>query len=243
MIPLSRSLVPLSPARRAAMQAIAFVENRHERNVYCADYPYAHAFFRLLRGSRRVTLKEIRFFRPSMLEAEFRGNRQSWLAAIDRMIASAGEDCPHPLSSYDVHDLFPGWRFQGTERQRRKTELRDEKYSRQYRREREEKTRIHQAVKGQAEIDLAFHTPASVSSWISRWSDSQLHHTELEIMFYRWSERFPSLKSLERWEMAGQPLWRLGAEAGFLSEESTAMTQELERWMVPNKLMFRAVAV
>jgi len=28
MIPVSRSLVPLSPARRAAMQAIAFVENR-----------------------------------------------------------------------------------------------------------------------------------------------------------------------------------------------------------------------
>ncbi|WP_337016217.1 plasmid SOS inhibition protein A [Pantoea agglomerans] len=80
MIPISRSLVPLSPARRAAMQAIAFVESRHERNVYCADYPYAHAFFRLLRGSRRVTLKEIRFFRPSMPESEFRGNRQSWLA-------------------------------------------------------------------------------------------------------------------------------------------------------------------
>lgn len=38
------------------------------------------------------------------------------------------------------------------------------------------------------------------------------------------------------WEMAGQPLWRLGAEAGFLSEESTGMTHELERWMVPNKL-------
>jgi len=103
--------------------------------------------------------------------------------------------------------------------------------------------RTRQAIKGQAEIDLAFHTPASVSSWISRWSCSQLHHTELEITFYRWSERFPSLKSLDRWEMAGQPLWRLGAEAGFLSEESTAITQALERWMVPNKLMFRPVAV
>ena len=43
--------------------------------------------------------------------------------------------------------------------------------------------------------------------------------------------------------MAGQPLWRLGIEARFLSEESTAMTQALERWMVPNKLMFSAVAV
>ncbi|WP_158150154.1 hypothetical protein [Pantoea agglomerans] len=67
-----------------------------------------------------MTLKEIRFFRPSTPEAEFRGNRQVWLATIDSMIASAGEGCPHPLSSYDVHDLYPWWKFQGTERQRRK---------------------------------------------------------------------------------------------------------------------------
>nr|WP_254772472.1 plasmid SOS inhibition protein A [Pantoea varia] len=105
-----------------------------------------------------------------------------------------------------------------------------------YRWEKEESRRTHQAVKGQADIDLAFHTPASVSSWISRWSDSQLHHTELEIMFYRWSERFPPLKSLDRLEMAGQPLWRQGAEAMFLSDESTEVGRGLDRWMVPNKL-------
>lgn len=44
MIPKSRSRVQLSPARRTAMQVITFVENRHERNVYCADYPYANVF-------------------------------------------------------------------------------------------------------------------------------------------------------------------------------------------------------
>lgn len=67
MIPNCRSLVPLSPARRAAMQAIAFVENRHERNVYCADYPYANAFFRFLRGSRRVTQVLERWMVPNKL--------------------------------------------------------------------------------------------------------------------------------------------------------------------------------
>ncbi|WP_260058693.1 hypothetical protein [Pantoea sp. XY16] len=36
--------------------------------------------------------------------------------------------------------------------------------------------------------------------------------------------------------MAGQPLWRLGAEAGFQSKKSTGMMHELERWMVPDKL-------
>lgn len=45
-----------------------------------------------------------------------------------------------------------------------------------------------------------------------------------------------SLVARCKWEMAGQPLWRLGAEAGFQSKESTGMMHELERWMVPDKL-------
>lgn len=81
MILKSRSRVQLSPARRTAMQVIAFVENRHERNVYCADYPYSNVFLRFLRDSRRVTLKETRFFSPSLLESEFWRNRQPGLVA------------------------------------------------------------------------------------------------------------------------------------------------------------------
>ena len=34
----------------------------------------------------------------------------------------------------------------------------------------------------------------------------------------------------------GEPLWRLTAEAGFLSEEAGEAVRVLERWMVPNKL-------
>ncbi|WEC75012.1 hypothetical protein LDO72_19510 (plasmid) [Pantoea agglomerans] len=52
-------------------------------------------------------------------------------------------------------------------------------------------------------MDLAFHTPATVIRWISRWLDSLLHHIEPEIMFYRWSEGFSSIKACERWEIEG----------------------------------------
>ncbi|NKE96641.1 plasmid SOS inhibition protein A (plasmid) [Pantoea agglomerans] len=58
-------------------------------------------------------------------------------------------------------------------------------------------------------MDLAFHTPATVIRWISRWLDSLLHHIEPEIMFYRWSEGFSSMKAFERWEIEGQPVWKL----------------------------------
>lgn len=42
-------------------------------------------------------------------------------------------------------------------------------------------------------------------------------------------------------EMAGLPLWQLGAEARFLSKEASVLVRELERWMVPNKLTHRGL--
>ncbi|OWY74720.1 plasmid SOS inhibition protein A [Pantoea sp. AMG 501] len=237
MIPTNRSLVPLSLKRRAAMQAIADVEQKSARRIYCAEYPYAQAFFRFLMGSKRVTLKEVRVFCPWLQESDFRGRKQSWLRAIDMLIVSAGEHCPLPLSGYEVWDIFPEKRFQQTERQRMKTALREEKYSNQITRQDPVRERDYLAAKAQAEIDLAFHTPETVGSWVSRWSDSKVNHYDLEGMFHRWSERFPSMKQLDRWMLRGEPLWRLGVEARFLSDESPQAVRDLERWMVPNKLM------
>lgn len=57
MIPANLSLVPLSHERRAAMEAIAEVEKKYERGVHIAEFAYAHAFFRILNGSKRVTVK------------------------------------------------------------------------------------------------------------------------------------------------------------------------------------------
>ncbi|SUG35906.1 PsiA protein [Salmonella enterica subsp. arizonae] len=59
MIPANLSLIPLSHERRAAMQAIAEVEKKYERGVHIAEFAYAHAFFRILNGSKRVTVKDI----------------------------------------------------------------------------------------------------------------------------------------------------------------------------------------
>ncbi|MDN4366633.1 plasmid SOS inhibition protein A, partial [Citrobacter portucalensis] len=53
MIPASLSLVPLSHERRAAMQAIAEVEHKYERGAHVVEFAYAHAFFRILNGSKR----------------------------------------------------------------------------------------------------------------------------------------------------------------------------------------------
>ncbi|WP_016589765.1 plasmid SOS inhibition protein A [Yersinia pestis] len=239
MIPSHHSLVPFSPERRAAMEAIAEVERRRSRGAVSTMYPYASAFFLRLTGSTRISLREIHHFAPVLTARELRGSRDSWLRAIDALIESRGTCCWLPLPVGAGQRLFPEVAFQQAERVRCQDALRDEKYTRQRHKERCQRERAYQALAGQAEIELAFHTPETVSSWSARWSGTELRQYDLEEMFWRWSERFPSLSALERDEFAREPLWSMVFEAGLLTEEASVPVRQLEHWMVPNKLTFR----
>ncbi|MCG7803930.1 plasmid SOS inhibition protein A (plasmid) [Enterobacter asburiae] len=240
MIPSHLSLVPFSPERRAAMEAIAEVERRRSRGAVSMMYPYASAFFRRLTGSSRITLREIHYFAPVLTARELRGSRDSWLSAIDALIESRGACCWLPLPVGAGQRLFPEVAFQQTERVRCQDALRDEKYTRQRRKEACQHETAYQALAGQAEIELAFHTPQTVSSWSARWSGTELRQFDLEEMFWRWSERFPSLALMERWMTENQPFWTVMAETDALARESTESVRQLERWMVPNKLTVRS---
>ncbi|EKK3319759.1 plasmid SOS inhibition protein A [Salmonella enterica] len=231
-----RALVPISPAYQAALKAVAETENRRQRGSRLAAYPYAMAFFRCLNGSRRVSLDDLRLFSPALTADALRGRRSQWLNAVDLLIESQGEICCLPLPSDAGDRLFPPVRFRAGERQRQKMSLKEQKYSRQLHREAVSRARAYQARVGQAEIELAFHTPETAGSWLSRWSGSDVPDYELESMFWRWSERFPSLAGFERWLWQGVPLWKIVYEAGLSGREASAHVRELERWMVPNKL-------
>ncbi|KTJ39440.1 psiA family protein [Klebsiella aerogenes] len=235
MIPANLSLVPFSPERRAAMEAIAEVERRRSHGAVSTMYPYASAFFRRLTGSTRITIREIHYFAPVLTVRELRGCRDSWLSAIDALIESRGTRCWLPLPVGAGQHLFPEVVFQQTERVRCQDALRDEKYTRQRRKVACQRERAYQALAGQAEIELAFQTPETVSSWSARG----LRQYDLEEMFWRWSERFPSLSGLEHWMFEGKPFWTVMAETNALVWESTESVRQLERWMVPNKLTMR----
>jgi len=236
MIPSHLSLVPFCPERRAAMEAIAEVERRRTRGAVSSSFPYASAFFRRLSGRKRVTLREIRLFAPVLSAQELRGSRDSWLRAIDALIESRGVCCWPPLPVNAGELLFPEESFRHTERSRRQDAMQAEKYPRQRRKEQCLRERAYQALAGQAEIELAFHTPDTVSSWSGRWSGTDLRQYDLEEMFWRWSGRFPSLSTLNQDEHYGEPLWSVVYEAGQLTEEAPVYVRQLERWMIPNKL-------
>nr|CAC9195037.1 plasmid SOS inhibition protein A [Escherichia coli] len=105
------------------MEAIAEVEKKYERGVHIAEFAYAHAFFRILNGSKRVTVKDIGWFSPGLTAQDLREKKQDWLAAIDRLIESRGACCWLPLSVSDGWRLFPETKFQTSERRRRQSEL------------------------------------------------------------------------------------------------------------------------
>lgn len=241
MIPMTLSLVPQSPERRAAMQAIGEVDMKLARGAHLPEYPYARAFFRYLKGCKRITVRELNLFAPVLTAQELRGSKESWLNAIDTLIESRGICCYLPLPAGAGQNLFPEVRFQQTERIRRQDELRDEKYSRQRRKEQCQRERAYQALAGQAEIELAFHTPVTVSCWSSRWSGTELYLHDMEEMFWRWCGRFPSLAELDRDEFCGEPFWCVTREARLLTADAPESVRLMEHWMVPNKLMYREV--
>lgn len=242
MISNNLSLIPMCEARRAVLQAIEYVGRRRERHSRYAEFPYAQAFFRFLKGSKRITIRELRYFEPVLRGEDLRGRRREWLRAIDWLIESGG--CvTWPLPHDAARDIFPEALFQIRERRQRREEMRDEKYTRQYLRKQTQQERTRMALTGQAEIELAFQTPATVASWASKWANTEVRQSDLITMFFRWGERFPSMAGFERRFFYEEPLWKMAAEARYLSEDSTETVRELERWMVPNKLTQGRVSV
>lgn len=114
-------------------------------------------------------------------------------------------------------------------------DMTEQKYSRQREREAERRELEYQTCFAQAQIDLAFHTPATVGSWLSRWSGVVEEH-DLETIFWGWCGRFPSLSSFDRFFWQEEPLWRLIFEAGEAGRGAPVQVRALEQWMIPNKL-------
>ncbi len=54
MIPSSSALVPLKPARQAALQAIMTVEEARQRGARLPSMPHVRTFLRLLTGCSRI---------------------------------------------------------------------------------------------------------------------------------------------------------------------------------------------
>lgn len=242
MIPKSLALVPLLPERQAALQAIAAVEHAQQRGARLARHPYAAAFMKQMSGGSRVSVQGLNRIRGIYLRPrEKRAPLPEWESALDIFLSTAGEVCPLPLPGELATVLFPEAVFRRSERAAhaaRKSAGRAAGKERraEYYRERQLENHIRQA-----ETELAFRTPNTLSGWFDAWCDCVPEY-DLKNMIAAWSRRFPSLSYLETLQLyAPDAACDVAGEIHLCAQHMSDAQREMNSWLVPNKLMAKPI--
>ncbi|QJF20059.1 plasmid SOS inhibition protein A (plasmid) [Phytobacter diazotrophicus] len=150
------------------------------------------------------------------------------------LIETRGDVCSMPLSGSSVDMYFPEVRFRERERHHRRFDVAASRRSRQREKEQHQKRRRYQTQVAQAEIDLAFVTPAGLAAWYKRQERQGIDDDDLLNMVQSWSSRFRGLPY--DWLYSGQPLWAIIEQL----EAPLAGRSDGEHWLdslsLPNKL-------
>lgn len=236
MIPHHLALIPHNGHQFAATQAIINVESKQQRGVTLAQFPYAHALFRYLRGgATRITAKDVRFAVGDYVSKERGGaSKSDYIAALDRLIETRGMDCPLPLSDSTVKQYFPDEHYRLSERKNRQWELRFTRVDKIEAKQRQQKRRRYQTMVAQAQIELAFTTPSELAAWYKRQERQGIYDDDLIESVSAWSQRFSGVRS--EVFASGQPLWAVLNAMHDALANRTAIEQWLDSLMLSNKV-------
>ncbi|STX60797.1 plasmid SOS inhibition protein A [Klebsiella variicola] len=155
MIPSSRSLVTLQPARQAALQAIMTVENARQRGARLSAAPHVRTFLRLLTGNSRMNTTVAQRIPGLNWDPKHRlSSLKQVEEALDALIASHGECCPLPLPVDVQAELFPEVQHSRTERRKQRSSLAFTRKMRREERAMAHHWRLRQNLLGQAVTEL-----------------------------------------------------------------------------------------
>lgn len=240
MIPSSSALVPLKPARQAALQAIMTVEEARQRGARLPSMPHVRTFLRLLTGCSRINSDVARRIPGLHRDPKDRPSSLKQVEeALDMLISSHGEYCPLPLTMDVQAELFPEVLHTRTVRRLKRQDFAFTRKMRREARQVEQSWLLRQNLLGQAVTELNFQSPETVCTWYTRWSD-EFDAAELAAPFWRWQSRFESLKELDWLRISGEPLYAVMYEIPFIVRETPEHIRVAERWQVPNKLADRS---
>lgn len=236
MIPHHHALVPCNIHQFAATQAIIEVESKQQRGVTLAQFPYAKALFRHLRGKAvRISAKDVRFAVGDYIPSAIGGaSKSDYIAALDRLIETRGMACPLPLSGSTVGQYFPDEHYRLSERQVRQWELRFTRFDKIEAKQRQQKRRRYQTMVAQAQIDLAFTTPSELAAWYKRQERQGIFDDDLIDSVHAWSQRFSGVRC--EVFLSGQPLWAVLKDMQDVLVNRTSTEKWLDMLMLPNKL-------
>ncbi|TBL57062.1 plasmid SOS inhibition protein A [Hafnia paralvei] len=236
MIPNHLALIPHNVHQFAATQAIIEVESKQQRGVTLAQFPYAKALFRHLRGKAvRISAKDVRFAVGDYIPTAIGGaSKSDYIAALDRLIETRGMECPLPLSGSTVGQYFPDEHYRLSERQVRQWELRFTRFDKIEAKQRQQKRRRYQTMVAQAQIDLAFTTPSELAAWYKRQERQGIFDDDLIDSVHAWSQRFSGVRC--EVFLSGQPLWAVLNDMQNALANRTSTEKWLDMLMLPNKL-------
>ena len=236
MIPHHLALIPHNVHQFAATQAIIEVESKQQRGVTLAQFPYAKALFRHLRGKAvRISAKDVRFAVGDYIPTAIGGaSKSDYIAALDRLIETRGMECPLPLSGSTVRQYFPDEHYRLSERQVRQWELRFTRFDKIEAKQRQQKRRRYQTRVAQAQIDLAFTTPSELAAWYKRQERQGIFDDDLIDSVHAWSQRFSGVRC--EVFLSGQPLWAVLNDMQNALANRTSTEKWLDMLMLPNKL-------
>ncbi|MBX9485978.1 plasmid SOS inhibition protein A [Yersinia enterocolitica] len=232
MIPNHLALIAVNHFQAAVIQAIASVETRRDTGRKLPSYPYAKALFRTLNeGRTAITAADIwRIDTGYDSKNRQSSTKQHYIEAIDRLIATQGDQCPLPLSESIVTTFFPETRHRQQERRLRRWEVKFQRRESQQEKTVQQKRRRYQTQVAQAEMDLAFTTPSELSAWYMRQAKQGIYDDDLIDMVQAWGLRFVNIDR-ETWNGHNDIYW--------LADELEGRA-EVELWldglMLPNKL-------
>lgn len=234
VISASRALVPVSDARRAAMDAIAEVEDRRRNGRPLSGQRYSRAFFRHLSGAGRASGQSL-LRAGIMWEPRRRMTSISeYVHALNVLLESHGLHCPLPLSGSVRQQLFPEYCFALDDRREKRRALSMHAAARREASQAAREYMLLQGRAGQAAAELNFCTPVTVGAWYSRWED--LPDELLEGAFWRWMKRFPSLRPLQKSERMGIPLWYVMSDTADMIALTPQWLKATESGFCPNRI-------
>ncbi|WP_242498812.1 plasmid SOS inhibition protein A [Serratia liquefaciens] len=103
-------------------------------------------------------------------------------------------------------------------------------------RKKQQKRRRYQTRLAQAEVELAFTTPSTISAWYLRWSKQNIYEDDLVESVLEWIERFPCISENGLHLNKSAALWSVIERLVRAETNFTERERIFNSLLTPNKL-------
>lgn len=231
-----KALIPLNKLQQSAMASIATIEARKLSGKRLPEYPYAKVFFREFTKSTSITTHSIRKVDPTWNPERGGATKSDFLQALDRLIASSGEQWCHPLTRSVVSLIFPSSFGREHQRREHRQDINDQRHQRRKLHLKREHEYTYQTVITTAKNELRFCRPGEHKKWLSIWRDrlecEGIGIRQVELMIRDWWSAFWIARVRTDWRWC-DGMYDLLNELDYVQETMSSLEFQLCCYALP----------